>query len=79
MAPAPCPCSTTSAEPLYDHGLFIRYTAAIIEHMGGAGDGVTRAATEIYDAWAANHHFDLYDDVRDVLPALAARGLRARA
>ena len=63
------------ADPLYDHGLFIRYTAAIIEHMGGQGDGVTRAATEIYDQWAANHHFDLYDDVHDVLPALAARGL----
>lgn len=63
------------ADPLYDHGLFIRYTAAIIEHMGGTGGGVTRAATEIYDQWAANHHFDLYDDVYDVLPALAARGL----
>ncbi len=33
------------------------------------------AATEIYEQWAANHHFDLYDDVRDVLPALAERGL----
>jgi HAD superfamily hydrolase (TIGR01549 family) len=63
------------ADPLYDHGLFIRYTAAIIEQMGGTGDGVIPAATEIYDQWAANHHFDLYDDVRDVLPTLAARGL----
>jgi HAD superfamily hydrolase (TIGR01549 family) len=60
---------------VYDHDLFIRYTAAIIEHMGGRGDAVTRAATEIYDAWAANHHFELYDDVHDVLPRLAARGL----
>lgn len=59
----------------YEHDLFIRYTAAIIEHMGGRGDAVTRAATEIYDAWAANHHFDLYDDVHDVLPLLAERGL----
>lgn len=24
-------------EPLYDDGLFIHYTATIIEHMGGAG------------------------------------------
>ncbi|HUU35153.1 MAG TPA: HAD family hydrolase [Vicinamibacterales bacterium] len=63
------------ADPLYDHGLFIRYTAAVIEQMGGCGDGVTRAATEIYERWAANHHFDLYDDVRDVLPALADQGL----
>jgi len=63
------------ADPLYDHGLFIAYTAAIIERMGGLGEGVRRAAAEIYEDWAANHHFDLYDDVQDVLPALAARGL----
>ena len=63
-------------DPVYDHGVFIRYTAAIIEHMGGQGEAVTAAATEIYDAWATNHHFDLYDDVHDVLPVLAARGLR---
>ncbi|MGD9905646.1 MAG: HAD family hydrolase [Vicinamibacterales bacterium] len=59
----------------YDHDLFIGYTAAIIEHMGGRGAAVLRAATEIYDAWAANHHFDLNDDVHDVLPLLAERGL----
>lgn len=63
------------ADPLYDHDLFIRYTAAIIEQMGGTGPRVRTAAAEIYDAWAANHHFDLYDDVQDVLPVLAARGL----
>jgi len=62
-------------EPLYDHDLFINYTAAIIEQMGGTGAGVKRAAAEIYEAWAANHHFDLYDDVQEVIPALAARGL----
>jgi len=63
-------------DPIYDHGLFIRYTAAIIEHMGGQGEAVAAAAAEIYDAWASNHHFDLYDDVHGVLPALAERGLR---
>jgi len=63
------------ADPLYDHDLFINYTAAVIEQMGGAGDGVKRAAAEIYEAWAANHHFDLYDDVQEVIPALAARGV----
>lgn len=62
-------------DPLYDHDLFIDYTAAIILQMGGRGDAVRRAAAEIYEDWAANHHFDLYDDVRDVLPALAAEGL----
>jgi HAD superfamily hydrolase (TIGR01549 family) len=63
-------------DPLYDHDLFINYTAAIIERMGGQGNGVQRAAAEIYEAWAANHHFDLYDDVNHVLPALAAKGLQ---
>ena len=63
-------------DPVYSHEVFIRYTAAIIEHMGGQGEAVTAAATEIYDAWALNHHFDLYDDVHDTLPLLAARGLR---
>jgi putative hydrolase of the HAD superfamily len=62
-------------DPLYDHDLFVRYTAAIIAEMGGCGDGVRTAAAEIYEAWAANHHFTLYDDVHDVLPALAAKGL----
>ncbi len=63
------------ADPLYDHGLFINYTGAIIERMGGRGPCVRRAATELYEEWAANHHFDLYDDVRDVVLELAARGL----
>ena len=62
-------------DPLYDHDLFIDYTAAIILQMGGRGDAVRRAAAEIYEDWAANHHFELYDDVQDVLPALAADGL----
>jgi HAD superfamily hydrolase (TIGR01509 family) len=62
-------------DPLYDHELFINYTAAIIEQMGGRGAPVRTAAAEIYEAWAANHHFDLYDDVHAVLPALAAKGL----
>ncbi|MEP7116993.1 MAG: HAD family hydrolase [Acidobacteriota bacterium] len=63
------------ADPRYAHDLFIDYTAAIIEHMGGRGAGVRRAAAEIYEDWAANHHFALYDDVHAVLTALAARGL----
>jgi putative hydrolase of the HAD superfamily len=62
-------------DPLYDHDLFIDYTAAIIVAMGGQGEAVRRAAAEIYEDWAANHHFDLYDDVHDVLPALASEGL----
>jgi putative hydrolase of the HAD superfamily len=62
-------------EPIYDDNLFIHYTATIIEHMGGRGPGVIRAAKDIYRAWASNHHFELYDDVELTLEALAARGL----
>ncbi|MGE0815131.1 MAG: HAD family hydrolase [Vicinamibacterales bacterium] len=62
-------------DPLYDHDLFITYTAAIIEAMGGRGEAVRTAAAEIYEAWAGNHHFELYDDVHDVLLQLAARGV----
>ncbi len=62
-------------EPVYDDELFVHYTATIIEHMGGRGVGVIRAAREIYRQWASNHHFELYDDVEPTLAALAGRGL----
>jgi len=63
-------------DPIYDASLFVHYTASIIEHMGGRGAGVVAAAERIYEQWAANHHFEIYDDVAPVLEALAARGLR---
>ena len=63
-------------DPIYDASLFVHYTASIIEHMGGRGAGVVTAAERIYEQWAANHHFEMYDDVAPVLTALAARGLR---
>ena len=62
-------------EPLYDDDLFVHYTATIIEHMGGRGAGVIRVARRIYEQWAGNHHFEMYDDVAPVLTELAARGL----
>ena len=62
-------------EPIYDASLFVHYTATIIEHMGGRGSGVVRAAERIYDQWAGNHHFEMYDDVAPVLNALWARGV----
>ena len=62
-------------EPLYDDGLFIHYTASIIEHMGGRGPGVIKAAREIYSQWAVNHHFEMYDDVAPTLLQLQSRGL----
>jgi HAD superfamily hydrolase (TIGR01662 family) len=61
-------------EPVYDESLFVHYTAAIIEHMGGRGPEVVRAAREIYEQWAGNHHFEMYDDVEPVLRDLAMRG-----
>jgi len=62
-------------EPLYDERLFIHYTASIIQHMGGRGAGVIHAAREIYEEWAVNHHFEMYDDVAPALVRLQARGL----
>jgi HAD superfamily hydrolase (TIGR01662 family) len=61
-------------EPLYDDALFVHYTASIIEHMGGRGPGVIQAARDIYEQWAGNHHFEMYDDVEPVLRDLATRG-----
>ena len=62
-------------EPLYDEQLFIDYTASIITNMGGGGTAVEAAARDIYDEWATNHHFEMYDDVGPVMRALRARGL----
>ena len=60
----------------YDAQLFIDYTLAIIEHMGGHGPGADRAARDIYDEWAASHRFFLYDDVEPALRTLAGAGLK---
>jgi HAD superfamily hydrolase (TIGR01662 family) len=62
-------------QTVYDPAIFIEYTRRIIEEMGGAGEGVTRAAREIYDEWSACHHFELYDDVPDVLRVLHGAGM----
>ena len=65
-----------SPDQLYEDALFVRYTARIIELMGGSGPGVETVAREIYDDWAEHRHFVLYDDVPDALRALKARGYR---
>jgi HAD superfamily hydrolase (TIGR01662 family) len=65
-----------SAEQLYHADLFVNYTSRIIGLMGGKGPGVALAAREIYDDWAAHHHFEMYDDVPDALTALRERGLK---
>ena len=61
---------------LYDDDLFIRYTARIIELMGGGGPDVGRVARGIYDDWAEPRHFELYDDVPEALIALKDAGFR---
>jgi putative hydrolase of the HAD superfamily len=62
-------------EQIYNHDLFIHYTASIIEHMGGRGPNVIQVAAQIYDQWSVNHHFELYDDVAPVMAALRKRNL----
>jgi len=63
-------------EATYDAEVFVAYTSRIIEGMGGRGPAVDACSREIYGEWAACHHFELYDDVPDVLRQLAAHGLR---
>lgn len=61
---------------IYEHALYIRYTRAIIEGMGGTGDRLDACARELYEEWAACQHFFLYDDVKPVLEALNEAGYR---
>ena len=63
-------------EHTYDDAIFVRYTRRIVEEMGGTGDRLNDCAREIYNEWAANQHFFLYDDVSAVLTELAQRGLK---
>jgi putative hydrolase of the HAD superfamily len=65
-----------SRDDRYTDELFVVYTRTIIEGMGGAGPQLDACAQEIYREWAACRHFELYDDVPDVLRELAAAGLR---
>jgi putative hydrolase of the HAD superfamily len=61
---------------VYDPAIFVDYTMRIIEGMGGAGPGVRAAALDLYDAWAACHHFTMYEEVPDVLRELHAEGYK---
>jgi putative hydrolase of the HAD superfamily len=65
--------TTTAA---YDPEIFVRYTGRIIEGMGGRGPGVERAARDIYDQWAACHHFEMYPEVPEVLRSIRATGVK---
>jgi len=75
--------AVTDAAPLldvdddrYTDELFVVYTRRIVEGMGGAGPNLDACAQEIYREWAACRHFELYDEVPDVLRELSAAGMR---
>jgi FMN hydrolase / 5-amino-6-(5-phospho-D-ribitylamino)uracil phosphatase len=70
------PLLETSEDAPYDPELFIAYTNRIIVEMGGRGPRVDACSREIYEEWAACHHFELYDDVAPVLQTLANAGVR---
>jgi len=63
-------------DAVYDPQIFVDYTAHIIRQMGGRGTAVEACAAEIYDEWAACHHFVLYDEVPAALDLLAQQGLQ---
>ena len=63
-------------DDIYRPEPFIRYAERVIREMGGDGPGLEACAREIYDEWAACHHFALYDDVVTVLRDLHAAGFR---
>jgi len=64
----------------YDHEIFVTYTRHIIEQMGGKDSGTDASldacAREIYGEWARSHHFEMYDDVPEVLRELTAAGMK---
>ena len=66
----------TPEDTPYDHELYVAYTRHIIEQMGGRGECLDACAREIYAEWAACHHFELYEEVPDVLQRLAAADIR---
>jgi putative hydrolase of the HAD superfamily len=65
-----------SSDQLFNPQVYIDYTARIIQLMGGDAAGSLAPAREIYDDWAVNQHFTLYDDVDETLRALKAKGLQ---
>jgi putative hydrolase of the HAD superfamily len=60
----------------YTDELFVVYTRRIVEGMGGTGPNLDACAHEIYREWAACQHFELYEEVPDVLRELSSAGLR---
>lgn len=63
-------------EWIYDPQVFLDYTSEVIRGMGGHGSGILAAAREMYDEWAGNQHFHLYEEVPEVLRELHGAGCR---
>ncbi|MCC7416424.1 MAG: HAD family hydrolase [Acidobacteria bacterium] len=82
--PARFDCAVAEAAPVledpgtqeYDPELFVAYTRRVIEGIGGTGAQVDACAREIYAEWAVCRHFELYEEVPQVMHALAASGFR---
>ncbi len=62
-------------ETPYADEIFVTYTRRIIENMGGRGTALDVCAREIYREWAACQHFELYEEVPDVLRRLRSAGI----
>ncbi len=63
-------------EWIYDPQVFLDYTSQVIRGMGGDAPGIEAAAREMYDEWAGNQHFHLYEEVPEVLRELHGAGCR---
>lgn len=65
-------------DTVYEDEIHVRYTRHILEQMGATGhvEALDACAREIYREWAACQHFELYDDVPEVLRRIAASGVR---
>ena len=70
------PLLDVAGDAVYDAGVFVAYTSRIIEGMGGRGPSLDACSREIYAEWAACHHFELYDEVPEVLRTLVDAGIR---
>ena len=65
-----------SPDDVYDPEIFVAYTNHIIACMGGTGPTIDACSREIYREWAACQHFEMYEDVPDVLRELSDSGFR---
>ncbi len=61
----------------HDEEVWVRFTEEIVRGMGGGGSAaVAEIATQIVRRWEQAAHFELYDDVLQVLGELRRRGLK---